>query len=70
MSDRDHQIRERAYVIWEQEGRPLGQADRHWEMAEKAVGALARSSVDDELLATVEEAAGFDAPERFPKIRS
>ena len=25
--------------IWEQEGRPRGQSERHWRMAEKAVGA-------------------------------
>ena len=35
--DREQRIRELAYSIWEQEGRPHGQAERHWEMARKAV---------------------------------
>lgn len=31
MNERD--LRELAYNIWEAEGRPIGQADRHWYMA-------------------------------------
>jgi hypothetical protein len=37
--DREHRIRELAHAIWEQEGRPEGQAERHWRMAEEAVKA-------------------------------
>ena len=29
----DHNLQELAYQIWEAEGRPLGQAERHWQMA-------------------------------------
>jgi nucleotide-binding universal stress UspA family protein len=36
--DREQRIRELASALWEQEGRPEGQAERHWRMAEKAVG--------------------------------
>ena len=32
-------IREIAHRIWEQEGRPEGQHDRHWEMAKEALAA-------------------------------
>jgi hypothetical protein len=28
-------VRERAYAIWEREGCPEGQAERHWLMAEQ-----------------------------------
>jgi hypothetical protein len=28
-------LRERAYLIWEQSGRPFGQADLHWQMAKE-----------------------------------
>ena len=35
-------LRRRAHAIWEREGRPEGQADRHWEMAEREL----RESVD------------------------
>lgn len=33
MDDRDELIRRRAYAIWESEGRPEGQDQRHWEQA-------------------------------------
>jgi hypothetical protein len=33
MTDREHQIRERAYSIWEAEGHPHGRADDHWHRA-------------------------------------
>lgn len=29
----EHSLQALAYQIWEAEGRPLGQADRHWQMA-------------------------------------
>ena len=34
-SDRhgEHALRERAYYIWERDGRPEGQADDHWAQA-------------------------------------
>lgn len=32
-NEREELIRRRAYVIWEQEGRPEGQHQRHWEQA-------------------------------------
>jgi hypothetical protein len=30
-------IREVAYFLWEQEGRPEGQAERHWDLASALV---------------------------------
>src|ERR1700751_3148377 len=35
--DREGRIREVARALWEQEGRPEDQAERHWRMAEEAV---------------------------------
>lgn len=43
--DREQRIRELAYAIWEQEGRPEGRSERHWETAEKAVEAMERAEV-------------------------
>jgi hypothetical protein len=43
--DREQRIRELAYAIWEQEGRPEGKVERHWETAEKAVEAMDRAEV-------------------------
>ena len=37
--DEEERIRAFAYRIWEEEGCPLGEADRHWEMARKAIEA-------------------------------
>jgi hypothetical protein len=31
--ERDEQIRQRAYEIWEREGRPHGRDEEHWRMA-------------------------------------
>ena len=37
MDDREKRVREIAYFIWEEEGRPEGQADRHWQAAREIV---------------------------------
>lgn len=39
MDDRnlEQRIREHAYQIWVSEGRPLGRAEAHWEMARELV---------------------------------
>jgi hypothetical protein len=33
MVDQEQRIRARAYRIWEEEGRPEGRAEVHWDMA-------------------------------------
>jgi hypothetical protein len=38
---REQQIRERAYAIWEGEGRPAGRADSHWLQAEDEIASAA-----------------------------
>lgn len=35
MVDKEQQMRERAYKIWEDEGRPDGSHDEHWKRAEE-----------------------------------
>jgi hypothetical protein len=44
MNTEEQRIRDFAYQIWEAEGKPEGQAERHWQMACK----LAESEVQDE----------------------
>ncbi|MDO9638421.1 MAG: DUF2934 domain-containing protein [Pseudotabrizicola sp.] len=34
MTEREHLIRERAFQLWEDDGRPEGKAMQHWERAE------------------------------------
>ncbi|HZU89918.1 MAG TPA: DUF2934 domain-containing protein [Stellaceae bacterium] len=36
-ASREQRIRERAYAIWEGEGRPAGRADAHWLQAEAEI---------------------------------
>jgi len=38
MNDIEQRIRERAYRIWEEEGRPNGRAQEHWDRARFLVG--------------------------------
>jgi hypothetical protein len=40
MNDREAELRERAYYIWEADGRPEGRAHLHWQMAEIAAAVL------------------------------
>lgn len=39
MADDEQRVRQLAYRIWESEGRPDGQEQRHWDMAWKIVAA-------------------------------
>ncbi|GLQ99180.1 DUF2934 domain-containing protein [Dyella mobilis] len=43
-AERQRRISEIAHRIWESEGRPTGQARRHWQMAEKLVQAEERQA--------------------------
>lgn len=50
--DRDEEIRALAYQLWQSEGQPDGQADRHWFMAIEmlvtgVVGMLPSAPTDD-----------------------
>lgn len=35
-NDRDRKVRDQAYRIWEEQGRPEGRHEDHWREAEKA----------------------------------
>jgi hypothetical protein len=41
MDDHEEAVRERAYGIWEREGRPDGQHESHWHRALKELGLVA-----------------------------
>lgn len=45
-NDREELIRRRAYAIWEQEGRPDGQEQRHWEQAAREMQGQGGSNPD------------------------
>ena len=43
--DREGRVRARAYAIWEREGRPEGEAERHWTTAEEELGLAAAAAI-------------------------
>ena len=38
LDEREQAIRERAYAIWEQDGRPEGRSLAHWSQAQVEIG--------------------------------
>jgi hypothetical protein len=53
---RDQRIREIAHRMWEEEGRPHDQSERHWEMA--------RQVIEEEEQERRRGAAGADTPRK------
>ncbi|AHX13213.1 hypothetical protein CH75_08185 [Dyella jiangningensis] len=47
-TDHDERVRQMAHRIWESEGRPHGQDERHWHMAERLVEANERAVFEAE----------------------
>lgn len=66
-TDREQRIRERAYRIWEQQGRPEGGHDHHWLQAEREIDEEERG---DRASSTAGEAAETSAETATPKRRS
>jgi hypothetical protein len=60
--DHEERVRQRAYKIWLDEGRPEGRAGAHWEMARELV------AIEDNLATTLIPAPsqGAEAPEGEP----
>jgi hypothetical protein len=50
--DRNERIRQRAYEIWEREGRPHGRDEEHWRMAAEEIGGDSGTSVTQAVPAT------------------
>jgi hypothetical protein len=59
--DREERIRRKAHQIWEEQGRPEGQAEAHWDMASELV------AIEESQMSTTiplkESIAKADAPE-------
>jgi hypothetical protein len=58
MTDHEQRIRTRAYRIWEEEGRPEGRAEVHWDMARELV------AVEDNFEDTLKPAPSLGADDR------
>jgi hypothetical protein len=44
MSDRDEEIRKRAYTLWERAGRPEARSEEFWHAAQAEIEGEARSA--------------------------
>ncbi|MBB5985038.1 DUF2934 domain-containing protein [Sphingobium lignivorans] len=53
--DRDQTIKDRAYAIWEAEGRPEGRSQDHWLRAEQELDGDAAPSIDAAQQAVAEQ---------------
>ncbi len=67
MNKNDQLIREFAYQIWESEGQPEGQQERHWDMAHKLAQAQALAPSNPEPRKTKAKAAAGAAPKTTGK---
>lgn len=62
--DLNDRIRERAYELWEREGRPHGRDSEHWKTAEKELGAAPAASPT----VTAKAAPAAPAPLKRPSL--
>ncbi len=65
-SDRESEIRKKAYEKWENEGRRDGDHDRHWSEAEREFGAADNSQLPD----TDQHAAAQTYPSGVDRLAS
>jgi hypothetical protein len=66
--ERQRKLRERAYMIWEREGRPEGREGQHWRMAEEELRAKEQQAQGEapalEAVRTARETDRATSPER------
>ncbi|HGL4260314.1 DUF2934 domain-containing protein [Burkholderia dolosa] len=55
--DRETQIRERAYRLWQADGSPEGRADEYWQRAEQQLDAEGAGEAEPELDQPADQAA-------------
>lgn len=61
--DREQQIKQRAYRIWQEEGEPAGRDQDHWSRAEAELGTSTDGDGQDELVPGSSEDLPFGEPE-------
>lgn len=76
MQDREQRIRDLAYRLWIQEGRPDGRAQQHWDLAADMIDAdggrlraIHPAAPADVALSAVAWAEGKGAPEETTKAK-
>ena len=48
MTEREEKIRERAYELWEEDGRPDGRSDEYWNRAAREIDGQSGESHEDQ----------------------
>lgn len=66
-SERQQLIRQRAYAIWEKEGWPEGQHDRHWQQASEEIESALGNKAPAKKTKAKQPAAAKAAPQPGPK---
>jgi len=68
--DTEHDIRNRAYAIWEDEGRPEGKHLEHWQQAVRAIeqGKEARKTPADAAPGGAAPAETGDRKAKLPRV--
>jgi len=70
MTDPDQNTRERAYALWEAEGRPVGRERDHWDRAERELGQHNANRTDAEDAKVEGSSTPADEPPERPSGRS
>jgi hypothetical protein len=68
-SEREERIRQRAYEIWEREGKPDGREAEHWDKAAAEIDAERESTEAMTSAADTTEAGAPPAPPETPPAR-
>ena len=64
MSEYEKQVRDIAYRLWLEEGRPLGHAERHWTEAERIAAQTAKGAAEQDKRANTDAAPVATEPRR------
>ncbi|WP_129793836.1 DUF2934 domain-containing protein [Sphingosinicella sp. CPCC 101087] len=64
--DREQRVKQRAYEIWEQSGRPSGRHDDHWDQAQRELEEEDQGRSAKTQAPTIESAAKRGATKRAP----
>jgi Protein of unknown function (DUF2934) len=68
--DREARIRARAHEIWEKEGRPVGEEQRHWDQASREIDATEAEKGAAKKAPRAKAASAEKAPKAAPKRAS
>jgi hypothetical protein len=66
--DLEQRIRERAYCIWEREGRPVGRADAHWHAAKLELSTEVQATTTEASIDVPAKKRGRKAAEKVEPI--